>query len=276
MISRKGNFQLKRTYVGLATALVVAGILLADSYIEQGWLVGGCVVVLLVLGAIELQSLMGGEAGWLARLMGVLGVACVALSVLFFRDERSELVLVAFAGLSLLCALKGSVSTAIRSSAFPLLTIVYLGFMGSFLIRLRFIGTRFLLLVIACAKIGDSSAYYAGKYLGRNKLAPIRSPNKTVEGALGGFIGSVISALILWGFFPERSQGFLPALVLGASIGVASQLGDLVESSFKRSAGKKDSATLLPFLGGVLDILDCLLLSAPVTYCLIRVLDISP
>ena len=124
---------------------------------------------------------------------------------------------------------------------------------------------------------GDIVAMYVGRTLGRHKMAPQLSPNKTWEGAAGSVIGSLLAAggllwLTEWTAtrfnsaklsFPEEVWYWL---VLAVVINVAAQVGDLAESALKRSAGVKDSGTLLPGHGGVLDRIDALLLAAPVLW----------
>jgi phosphatidate cytidylyltransferase len=123
---------------------------------------------------------------------------------------------------------------------------------------------------------GDIVAMYVGRNLGRHKLAPKLSPNKTWEGAIGSLAGSVLVTVgliylaaqlarrdILVLAFPGTLSHWL---LLAAVVNVAAQVGDLAESALKRSAGIKDSGTLLPGHGGVLDRIDALLLAAPVLW----------
>jgi phosphatidate cytidylyltransferase len=123
---------------------------------------------------------------------------------------------------------------------------------------------------------GDIAAMYVGKALGRRKLAPSISPNKTWEGTIASVVGSVlVTVLLLWVaqkltqhdldvlFYPGSAWRWIG---LGALLNVAAQVGDLVESAIKRGAGVKDSGTLLPGHGGVLDRIDALLLAAPVLW----------
>jgi phosphatidate cytidylyltransferase len=112
---------------------------------------------------------------------------------------------------------------------------------------------------------GDSAAYYGGRAFGAHKLAPAISPNKTVEGAVAGLVGSVILGSVFAAWLSLRVP-WQPVVI--ALAGIAGQLGDLVESALKRSAGVKDSSTLLPGHGGILDRLDSLLFAAPVYFFL--------
>ena len=121
-----------------------------------------------------------------------------------------------------------------------------------------------LLLLLAIVWAGDTAAYYFGTRWGRHKLAPVVSPNKSWEGAVAGFVASLL-AVIAWSLWRLGSIE-LGLLVLAAVTAVAAQVGDLVESLLKRVAGVKDSGSLLPGHGGVLDRIDALLFAAPVWY----------
>lgn len=120
---------------------------------------------------------------------------------------------------------------------------------------------------------GDGSAYFVGNAIGKNKLAPTVSPGKTVEGAVGGIAGSVLAASLVAYFwiapYPEMGISIMTAALMGAVIGAASQMGDLVESMLKREAGVKDSGTFFPGHGGMLDRLDSLLWAFPTTWLLV-------
>jgi phosphatidate cytidylyltransferase len=119
-----------------------------------------------------------------------------------------------------------------------------------------------LFLLIAIVWLGDTAAFYVGSRIGRNKLAPTVSPNKTWEGAVAGF-ATGLAATVAWSLWRlGEVDGRL--LLIGAATAVAAQLGDLVESMIKRGAGVKDSGDLLPGHGGMLDRMDAMLFAAPV------------
>ena len=133
------------------------------------------------------------------------------------------------------------------------------------LIRKAEEGVLWVFFILVLAFSGDIAAYYAGKGLGRRKLLPNVSPEKTVEVIMGLIMGSIAGCLLFRQlFFP-----LLPvwhAVVLGLVGSVVGQLGDLCESALKRAAGVKDSGALLPGHGGILDRLDCLMFIAPFVY----------
>ena len=145
------------------------------------------------------------------------------------------------------------------------LGIIYVPVLLSCLLLLRAgsDGPVWILVALCLSFGGDTGAYYAGTYLGRHKLCPVVSPKKTIEGAVGGLAASVILAVVV-------KLLFLPAVPVGSALvffilaAIASQVGDLFESILKRAAGIKDSGSLLPGHGGILDRIDGLLFVAPV------------
>jgi phosphatidate cytidylyltransferase len=117
----------------------------------------------------------------------------------------------------------------------------------------------------------DTCAYFAGRFLGRHKLYPEVSPNKTWEGFFGGMAGSVASLVVLkLGFYPFLN--WADCLIVGVAGGVFGPVGDLVESMLKRAYGVKDSGKIIPGHGGVLDRIDALLFNAPMVCAYVWVL----
>ncbi|NLY29685.1 MAG: phosphatidate cytidylyltransferase [Firmicutes bacterium] len=150
-----------------------------------------------------------------------------------------------------------------------LLAILYGAFLpGHFLLlRAQPQGLALLFLVLLGTWATDTGAYFIGTRWGRHKLAPVISPNKSVEGAIGG----ILLAALVTQYVNSRLQiGLLPGWFLGIVIGVAAAVGDLFESALKREAGVKDSGWILPGHGGVLDRIDSLLFTVPVVYYLTR------
>ncbi len=153
------------------------------------------------------------------------------------------------------------------ASVFPLL---YLGLPIGALIAIRDMrGPRALFLLMLTVMVSDTAQYYSGRAFGRRPLAPTISPKKTVEGAVGGFVfGTLLLAVV--------GQWWLPTIpvairaVLGAVVVALGIAGDLFESMLKRSAGVKDSSSLIPGHGGILDRIDALLFAAPIYYVVLK------
>ncbi|MDD8018615.1 MAG: phosphatidate cytidylyltransferase [Bacteroidota bacterium] len=119
--------------------------------------------------------------------------------------------------------------------------------------------------IIVSIWICDTAAYFGGLSMGRHKLFPRVSPNKSWEGAVWGFFGAVVTMVVMQKLFLPYLQ-FHQAVIIGIIIGVFGQIGDLVESLLKRDAGVKDSSTLIPGHGGVLDRFDSLIFVSPILY----------
>ncbi len=210
-----------------------------------------------------------------ARPFKALGiVSCLAVSASFTRAEDRgalETILVgAFAAaLAAGMARRDTASAMWDSAVATFVPVFFVGFGLAHLIGLRALGGErgadALFLLFLCVMTADTFAYYVGKTVGRRRIAPVVSPKKTWEGAVAGLAGSVIGAFVarVW-FLPELPAAH--AAPLGAVLFVAAFLGDLGESVMKRAAGRKDSSSLLPGHGGLLDRADSLILAAPTLY----------
>jgi phosphatidate cytidylyltransferase len=155
------------------------------------------------------------------------------------------------------------------------LATAYIGLLGSFIMQLRWLdgacsGAVPLAALVATAKGADIGAYTLGRIAGRHKLWPRLSPNKTIEGALGGLVFGVAAAALvvavarLW--IGHHLLSWPATLGFGVVVGSAAQLGDLMESMIKRDCERKDASDAVPGYGGVLDIMDSLLFAGPVAY----------
>ena len=170
-----------------------------------------------------------------------------------------------FTGLDPSVALACAAATVfgVFAIALPATTLAYLRFASPDQAGARF-GSRAVLFLFVIVWGCDSFAYYTGRRFGRRKLAPVVSPNKTWEGTLGGLAGATLigAAAGTWAILPE--MGPLRGALAGALASTAGQIGDLVESLWKRGAGVKDSGVFLPGHGGFYDRIDSLLFAAPV------------
>jgi len=144
--------------------------------------------------------------------------------------------------------------------------LLLVAFPLSYAIRLHAIpmrGPQLLLFAMVIIWVGDTAGYFVGRSIGKHALAPHLSPKKTWEGTVASFLGSLIVAVV----FARFMTVLLVHLLAMAAVGnVAGQVGDLLESAYKRSAGIKDSGSILPGHGGVLDRIDALILAIPVVW----------
>jgi phosphatidate cytidylyltransferase len=166
---------------------------------------------------------------------------------------------------------QSDLAKAMSGSATALLGVVYIFGAWRCAVALRAVNPHWLMIALLVSWAGDTVAMYAGRALGRHKLAPRVSPMKTWEGALGSVLGGVLAAGI-YAHFLIPSAALWEVLAVAACANIAGQLGDLCKSAFKRGAGVKDSGTTLPGHGGWLDRIDSSLFSIPVVYALLRVL----
>ncbi len=159
---------------------------------------------------------------------------------------------------------------ALVSTSLTLFGLVYVAWFTSFLCKIKCLdhGAFWVFYAIFTTKMGDAAAYFIGKAYGKHKYIAHISPNKSIEGALGGFFVTLICSVGSNVYLPQVPPAHL--WVLGIVIGILSQLGDLAESLIKRDVGVKDSGAW-PGLGGVLDVLDSLLFVLPCVYYYVEV-----
>ena len=157
--------------------------------------------------------------------------------------------------------------------ALTLFGIFYIGWFFTFLVKIRYLeyGYRLVAYLLLVTKAGDIGAYLVGSRFGKHALIPRISPKKSVEGAIGGFLFSIAFALASKSFLPWMS--FTNILISGILIGIFAQLGDLAESLVKRDYKVKDSGLSLPGLGGMLDVIDSVLFTAPIFYIYLTIIS---
>jgi len=150
-----------------------------------------------------------------------------------------------------------------------LLGTIYVGGLLAFvpLVRRLDQGVGWIFVLLATTWLGDTGAFFAGKFLGRHKMAPRLSPKKTWEGFVGGFIAAAGGA-VLFGWLTDLQVPWPWLLAVGAVVDIFGVLGDLAESLLKRAFGVKDSGTIMPGHGGMLDRVDSVMFAAPVLYLL--------
>lgn len=246
---------------------VAAGLLFITLTVVGGWIYTGLLVLLAIIGFTEYARMNG--VAW-SHPSSLLGYAGVLLFVLPWSDWGivipSVLTIVwmlAFLLLSLTVITKNQ--TTIDGAALMLLGALYVGYGFAAMIEVRQVelhGLFWTFLSFGCIWASDIGAYFTGRAFGKTKLWPSISPNKTIEGALGGVaLSLVVSTMFAW-FAPEIIA--LPkALLIGLIAAVAGQFGDLIQSAYKRVRDIKDTGTLLPGHGGVLDRCDSWLIVFP-------------
>ncbi|WNQ13766.1 phosphatidate cytidylyltransferase [Paenibacillus aurantius] len=253
----------KRLVTGIVAGAAFIGLLLLGGY----WY-GGLIALLALIGYNEYLRMNHLKHSVTVMLAGLAGLVCLIGPSLglewgsWLTLERLIWVLM-FLLLSVTVISKNKVT--LDQAALVLIGVVYIGLGFAYMIVTRMMephGLFWTLLIFLCIWSTDSGAYFTGRAIGKHPLWPAISPNKTVEGALGGVVISIIVAVCFHFGRPDLvSLG--QAVVLGAVIAVVGQLGDLIQSAYKRVKGIKDTGTLLPGHGGVLDRVDSWLIVFP-------------
>jgi len=163
---------------------------------------------------------------------------------------------------------------SVERIAFTWLILGYLGLLPCFFAQIRWIpgdhqdNSVRLALAVFVPKCCDIGAYTVGRLIGKHKMTPVLSPKKTWEGAIGGLVTAALVAIGIdrLGPTPVLGQDYRWEIGFGLSVGIAGMLGDLAESLLKRDCQTKDASTAVPGFGGVLDVVDAIIYSAPVSY----------
>jgi len=265
--------------------------------LPSGLVLYGFLAVLIVLGVRELRVILGTkgiEAGAAAMTVGCLAVFSLTWMMPSGVDSQRGLVvtstvmLFVFLGSLVKHSKAGEPQGVVAMAGAMMLAAFYLGLLPGFLMAIRLSHNTWTVMgVMLIAKFADIGAYFVGRAIGKHKLIPWLSPGKTWEGFIGGVLFAGVVAVVFvavgqhyqmigrW-ISPDGVRVFVPRsyplwFVAGSGvlIGLAGQLGDLVVSLFKRDAGIKDSAKIIPGFGGVLDVCDSPLLAGPLAYWLL-------
>lgn len=254
----------------IITGLIGGAAFLFLIYVGGAWY-SLLVFLLAVIGLFEFMRMAGLQPFNVAGLLGYV----LMVSILWPSLSFSTLLAISTPDLMITVLLLLLIYSVLRKNQFHIehvaLTVVgalYIGFGFTYMAAARNLpdGLMVTVLVILGIWSTDSAAYFVGKAIGRRKLWPQISPNKTIEGSLGGLLAAIVVVLAVnaWLGSLSMAQAFKLAVVAG----VVGQLGDLVESALKRHFGVKDSGRLIPGHGGVLDRFDSFLLVFPVLHLL--------
>ena len=265
------------------TALAGIPILAAAIWWGAPWLTI-LVSLLAIRGILELYRMAPRNAGPLPAVLGAFWVVALVLGAQAASGLSSFLLISAgvwsvgaFLAILWFVALYAGGRYAV-AGAYLLAGPIYVGFLLAHSLVLREldgggeIGRSWLLFAVVTAFATDTGAFYTGRRWGRRPMAPAISPAKTWEGAAGGFISAVVASLVAAGASLALSSFFNLAIpvwqvvVIGATVGILAQCGDLLESKLKRVSGVKDAGSIIPGHGGVLDRLDSIVISLPTVY----------
>ena len=268
--SSSGHFSNFQQRILTAAFLILPSIYLAAF--APRWLFGPALLIAAGLCLYEYFKLVDHAGFGSFPLLGYLtGLAILTVQFLEIRPRGFDLLhvlvlTVVLLPLLALCFVR-DLKRYLSAVSVTLFGALYITLGLSWLTPLRFDpergGSLVVIFLFVVIWMGDVVAYFVGRRFGRMQLAPAISPKKTVEGALGGLVGSLAGGAGFIALFGEPGK-MAVVLAVTAVVAVAGQLGDLAESALKRSAGVKDSSSFLPGHGGLLDRLDSLLVAAPV------------
>jgi phosphatidate cytidylyltransferase len=258
---------------------VISGVVLAAVFVALIWFASATVLLFAALGVgtlafLEYHELMTRIGADIPKGPGLVATLA-ALAIVPFPYVAGEAVVAAgliVIAIAAMTQLKNgrTFTSAAQSVAAGALAIIYIGLPLGALVGVHVFGGRgAVLILIATIAISDTAQYYSGRLAGRHSLAPRVSPKKTIEGAIGGFVAAPVFLYVIGAQAIPVAKPLIIAAV-GVALVAAGIAGDLFESMLKRAANMKDSSTLIPGHGGVLDRIDALLFAAPIFYVYLR------
>ena len=271
----------------ISAALIIASLLAGAAWLPSGTL-AGILAALAVVGVVETSNLLRAAGIAHERNVAVAGALVLVMGTWISllqagaagAAEVEVTILLGYVVVTCLVVLFRPGAPALQAVPASLLLLFYVPFLLNFMVKLLYgwggagEGRGLVLYLILVVKMSDTGAYFVGSAVGRHKLSPRISPAKTWEGCAGGVVLAVAASLGVHaatggdlGVVRIRAGD---AVALGVLLPVAGILGDLVESMLKRAAGSKDSGTLIRGMGGVLDLIDSLLLASPLLYIYLR------
>jgi len=255
-------------HLRIISALVGIPVMLGAIYLGGPWYVFFLLLVV-NLGLWEFALMLKAKGSRYPVFFGYIGVTALIILLFFERFDLIYFFIMLIFITLIMVQLAFFDEENFWASAMHFWGIIYLGGLVGFMLLLRLLpeGMLYTLILFIGVWVNDTFAYFIGSRWGRRKLAPEISPNKSVEGALGGVAGTFFSTIALAMLAPDIIG--IPvwmAAILGLGIAVFAQLGDLLESSLKRQFQVKESGKLIPGHGGILDRLDSLVLAAPFVY----------
>ena len=271
----------------ILTAIVLIALVAALIFFGKMWMVTIAAALVAGLAAMEFRG-FAESGGCPIPLWWAISAIALFFLATFYRP-LDTITVVAFVTLVLfaVAAFRMSLERVLWQTSVGLLMLVYIAYPLTLMPQIlnEENGTALLLFLFVCVWSGDIAALYIGKRFGRRKFAPRLSPNKTWEGAVASIVASCvfgISLILLGDWLTQQNSSFTRLhtsepwwvfLILAAVLNAAAQFGDLLESALKRGAGVKDSGTMLPGHGGILDRIDALLVAAPVLWFVIVLRD---
>lgn len=281
----KSKYMTARIVVGAFLIAAVVALLWLDVHLEdrtRGIVIGPVIGLLVLVAFIEMLRLLkskGVDALWVSGGLGSIALATLPVWWQWVGSQSAPPAgyhVLMLMGLLLIAIFidqmaQRSIDTALLRISATALIALYLGVGGALILAVRlYYGMDLFILFLVTIKATDIGAYFVGSVFGKHALVKRLSPNKSWEGLLGGLACGLLVGLVLH-WVLDVGWAFWTTLVFALVMGLAGQLGDLCESLLKRSAAVKDSGRVLPEFGGALDLLDSVLLAAPVALVLLEI-----
>lgn len=265
---------MSNTSIRVLVSVIAIPILLLLAYIGS-WYFTLLVLVISVLSFYEFVNIAKLKQATVNLLWGIIGIAAVLLNKYNKFVEDQFIIILFWFLILILIELFRNKGSALLNIGLTSLGFLFFSISGFSIIGIREIfitlgseytnGAFLIFSILGTIWICDSAAFFGGTKFGKHKLFPRVSPNKSWEGAVFGFLASIVSMILFRILFLEFIS-LQSAIIIGLIIGIIGQIGDLIESLFKRDAGLKDSSNLIPGHGGVFDRFDSLFFAAPFIY----------
>ncbi len=286
----KGRIFFRRLLSSIVLWTVVIGSLLSGKKLVSDSVFLVIMMGLAAFGLVEFYGLVEKRGLVCFKGWGVFGGLLLVASTFFYlsgllgvheapakaNDFETSLMIIFVLGLCVRQFVSKSNTAGILAISTTLFGLMYVPWLLNFIQKINFFpnanGTYYVLYFILVTKFSDTGAYAVGSLMGKHKMIPRISPGKTWEGFAGAVALSTLASVLFAHFAGNRLVGmnWKHAVLLGALLGSAAVIGDLIESLFKREAGVKDSGKSFPGIGGILDLLDSLLFNAPLMYVYLR------
>lgn len=247
-------------------------------FILPEWIFLAVTVIIIGLGLYEFFNMVAKKGILVYRYFGIITGCLIPITIYLEFRSSAEMDFILMTIMCLVVFLlqftRRQTDQALVGIATTVFGIFYIGWFFSFMIKLRFIswqgldGRLVVLYLLLVTKLGDMGAYFIGKTFGKHHLIPRISPKKSLEGAIGGVIISFLIAVAFRSFL--HTLNIIHIFILGLILSALSQIGDLSESLIKRDCQLKDSGSIFPGLGGMLDLIDSLLFTTPIFYFYLR------
>ncbi|MDH5510897.1 MAG: phosphatidate cytidylyltransferase [Nitrospinota bacterium] len=252
---------------GVILAIAILALILYGSPTHFFWFA----MVIAAIGAYEFFGMLKSGGRPSPMLAGVPAAAALTAALYLGTGQQTTMAVMILFMLAAAVCVFGGYKDRLSAGANLVFGVIFTGapMAAMALIRGAFDGQGYVTMLITATAMCDTGAYYVGRKFGKVKLAPSLSPGKTVEGFVGGVAGAVLGAVIVWQLMIP-SFGAVEAVISGLLVGVLGPIGDLAESAIKRDVGVKDSGTLIPGHGGVLDRVDSLLFTSAAFYLFLQ------